>query len=716
MKAVYLRRVADKLGLPSNATANDLRQIVEGKLREMGHEPGNLQVAVEESPTMETLQLLNAYGPIIEVRHDKPLEDLEEETDHRSQSNSSLSSVEADQELLEQVQTLREERDELQEQVTQLQGSLEVEKQRVQELWQGNCEQSAQMDLILQDKDAEIAELREQLAALKVQTLAPPLSQRMPHNSKYKTPRAATRPDSAVVPMGILREELESRPPPTRRGKAPPVDPFTGENPAIRAEDWFPSLERTANWNGWNSEELLTQLAGHLRGKALMEWNLLEPDDKATYEAATQALQARLDPGGRSLAAQDFRHMMQQETESVSDFIQRLERTFQIAYGRDQMLKETRDTLLHSQLQEGLCDELMRSPTVSGAQTYLELCLTAKNEEKRLATLKKRQQYHRSAKSSDRKQEFPSKPNNSPDPQKNLTRPRSTGCYICGKQGHMAKECRKRNQSTESKGFGQKEGNKDGAAKQVQSSGTENTDPRELLLSDSSEEEDSTLKQVRVDDKGSHAQCVKVTVEGVPMYGIVDTGADITIMGRTMFRKVAAVAKLRKKDFKNPDKQPRTYDQRTFTLDGMINMEIKFKDKVMKTPVYIKMDAHDQLLLSEGLCRQLGIVSYDPAVQVWRGGKQAKPKQEKEETISTVQVRLLQSVQILPQQSLQVDIQLLSEGKVPTASEQLVLVEPTPTLKTEMGIVMENSLLNPAAGGLAQVVLMNSTGFTQVII
>ena len=43
------------------------------------------------------------------------------------------------------------------------------------------------------------------------------------------------------------------------------------------------------------------------------------------------------------------------------------------------------------------------------------------------------------------------------------------------------------------------EGNKkDGAAKKVQSIGTENTDPRELLLSDSSEEEDSTLKQVRV--------------------------------------------------------------------------------------------------------------------------------------------------------------------------------------------------------------------------
>ena len=104
--------------------------------------------------------------------------------------------------------------------------------------------------------------------------------------------------------------------------------------------------------------------------------------------------------------------------------------------------------------------------------------------------------------------------------------------------------------------------------------------------------------------------------------------------------------------------------------------------------------------------------------QQYRSGEVASklnPNKRRGKPFSTVQVWLLQSVQILPQQSLQIDIQLLSEGKVPTASEQLVLVEPTPTLKTDMGIVMEDSLLNSAAGGLAQVVLMNSTSFTQVI-
>lgn len=57
------------------------------------------------------------------------------------------------------------------------------------------------------------------------------------------------------------------------------------------------------------------------------------------------------------------------------------------------MSVETRDTFLHSQLQEGLKYDIMRAPAVSGAQGYKELCLAAKNEEKRQAELRKRQKY-----------------------------------------------------------------------------------------------------------------------------------------------------------------------------------------------------------------------------------------------------------------------------------------------------------------------------------
>jgi len=66
----------------------------------------------------------------------------------------------------------------------------------------------------------------------------------------------------------------------------------------------------------------------------------------------------------------------------VSDFICKLEHTFKLAYGRDLMLIETRAALLYVQMQNGLKDEFMAAPTVSGVQSYDQLCLSARNEKK----------------------------------------------------------------------------------------------------------------------------------------------------------------------------------------------------------------------------------------------------------------------------------------------------------------------------------------------
>lgn len=56
--------------------------------------------------------------------------------------------------------------------------------------------------------------------------------------------------------------------------------------------------------------------------------------------------------------------------------------------------------------------------------------------------------------------------------------------------------------------------------------------------------------QVRVDNKGSVSHCVEVEVQYVSMYGIVDSGANITIIGDQMFKKEATVTKLNRRDFK----------------------------------------------------------------------------------------------------------------------------------------------------------------------
>ena len=69
----------------------------------------------------------------------------------------------------------------------------------------------------------------------------------------------------------------------TRRGKAPPIDPFRGNQPDVRLDNWLATLERATTWNGWSDDEKLMQLAGYLRGKAAREYALLSSAEKQNY-------------------------------------------------------------------------------------------------------------------------------------------------------------------------------------------------------------------------------------------------------------------------------------------------------------------------------------------------------------------------------------------------------------------------------------------------
>ena len=104
---------------------------------------------------------------------------------------------------------------------------------------------------------------------------------------------------------------------------------------------------------------------------------------------------------------------------------------------------------------------------------------------------------------------------------------------------------------------------------------------------------------------GSRPQSVRVVVAGVPVEGVIDTAADITIAGAEAFKHIA---KLKKRDLKPADKTPHTYDHKIFHLDGCLDLGITFQGRTMKTPIYLKMNVREQFLLSEGVCRELGIV------------------------------------------------------------------------------------------------------------
>ena len=225
---------------------------------------------------------------------------------------------------------------------------------------------------------------------------------------------------------------------------------------------------------------------------------------------------------------------------------------------------------------------------------------------------------------------------------------------------------------------------------------------------------------------------------GVSLEGVVDTGADITIVGAEAFKRIATVARLHQRDFKKPDKIPRTYDQNTFHIDGRVDLDITFQDCTMKTPVYVKMDAKEQLLLSEGVCRQLGIVTYHRDVEP--GQKVAGDERGNgvggEVCIPTVRVTLVQTVRLKPGGNTVVRVRLVRDSGglgvrlVKTGvgckikdecccSEsdglQPLLLESSPQSQATTGVKIISSLVQPSTDGLVSVLLTNQNTLTEKV-
>ena len=55
--------------------------------------------------------------------------------------------------------------------------------------------------------------------------------------------------------------------------------------------------------------------------RGLKKWDLLLETEKGSYLQGVQALQGKLEPANKILAAQDFQHIFQGDHESVADFI-----------------------------------------------------------------------------------------------------------------------------------------------------------------------------------------------------------------------------------------------------------------------------------------------------------------------------------------------------------------------------------------------------------
>ena len=118
-------------------------------------------------------------------------------------------------------------------------------------------------------------------------------------------------------------------------------------------------------------------------------------------------------------------------------------------------------------------------------------------------------------------------------------------------------------------------------------SGARSKNPKQGISGDPrtywySSDESNEVCKVCVPDRESRPCRVTFLVQDIPAKGLINTGADIAIMGRDPFKKVAPVAQLHKRDFKQPDKVPVRYTNEMFQLDGRMDLDITFRNTTIR--------------------------------------------------------------------------------------------------------------------------------------
>ena len=138
---------------------------------------------------------------------------------------------------------------------------------------------------------------------------------------------------------------------------------------------------------------------------------------------------------------------------------------------------------------------------------------------------------------------------------------------------------------------------------------------------------------------------------------------------------------------------------------------------MLRTPVYIKMDAHDQLLLAEGVCSQLGVVEYHK--DVWPGRKLDMGTEKAQQglqikdapVVSVKQVCVSQEMTIPARKAVTISVAI--EGGGPQTGP--LLLEGCCDNLDGAGLEIERSLFQPNEKGQAMLTILNTSGFTEKI-
>lgn len=480
------------------------------------------------------------------------------------------------------------------------------------------------------------------------------------------------------------------------------VETFNGVNssePNRSFKDWLEQFEAVASTFGWSDRGKQMALTTRLRGPALDYYRTCPVETRDTYEKVKECMLGRFVPVRlRAVQSCLFSERRQKSGEVVDEYAQDLRRLFSLAYpgaaSDDSAEGKMCKLVLASQFAAGLRTELKEKLT--GVDGDIEqLLVRAKFEEAKRRELRlDRGDRSRSGTSANTEQGGRAGTNGrQSDQPHDRGRQRDLSqiiCHHCGGKGHIARSCPLKRRADPREAPGKREGSAN--MKELSAHRTDGLD-----------EELATLKTLGVHETagglvvGPRVE-TDISIEGLVVKALIDTGSPVTIMSSTCFFQVCKNRTPEGGNWKDtvrsakrkPSVALRAYGDGQVQVDAEADVTLSRGSYQTSAAVLVQCQAPQELLLGTDLLGALG-------VRIDLGSKQPVKPPEASSGASAA-VKLLEAVRI-PARHARV---VRAEVDRCDGQEALMLVEPQ-----GCGVELELTLVQPDQDGAVTLTVKN---------
>ena len=450
-------------------------------------------------------------------------------------------------------------------------------------------------------------------------------------------------PKPVEVPKPLVTTEFHPSPVPMLN-QLPPITRFSGEEQpdGETFQDWLEQFESVAQLGGWNNHAKLVNLSTRLRGSAYSFYRSCTVEQRNDYKLLVEQLTKRFTPVQiQPIQSQLFHDRQQKPKETVDEYAEALKKLFVKAYSNlargGQEAESMGQSVLANQFVAGLRAQL-KAKVVGSEGNLDQLLMKARFEEakqKELAMVMPNNAGSNNQRRSAGRTDIPNTQSRSTSsPQENVGRKSGRlanakkSCFNCGLATHFVKDCPYPKQT----GRDSEVRKADSAVAAV----TPEEENRAIMDKISALQKKLREKQVAESMKEAMVNGVafsdettpkglgpavysEVTVNGVKVTALVDTGSPVTIMS---LKKAVQILATRKGEFNSPQEwrermmeqfqEPavmlKSYSGDALNVVAQLPMTLGQGDQKVSSVVLIQKGAPHDLLIGTDLQPALGFV------------------------------------------------------------------------------------------------------------